>query len=102
MNPRKPNTRQAMQQLLVEIREHLPLYAPEASFCQKQCVGCSKKLIEFIRHEYEYWDMALSQGDTPSLGDINKLARSARKIGVVLEKNGLIAAPHRTNPIMRQ
>lgn len=89
MNPRKPDTRQAMQNLLEEINRRLPLYAPEASLCRKDCVGCPRKLIQYMENEYETWRMALQDGETPSFGELNKLARSARKIYAVFVKNGL-------------
>lgn len=77
-----------MRNLLDEIRRTLPLYAPEAHLCRKQCVGCPKKLMEYIETEYETWHQALEEGDTPTLGDIAKLAKTSKKILAALIKNG--------------
>ena len=93
MNTRKPATQQAMQQLLDDIRRQLPVGAPEADLCQKICIGCPKKLMVYIELEVDDWQRALDNGATPKLGDIGQLARSARKINAVMEKNGL-TQPH--------
>lgn len=87
---RKPTPREAMCRLLTAMREQLPLYAPEASLCQKSCVGCPKKLMQYIEGEYEYWQQEVDSGGDILLGDINRLARSSRKIQAVLTKNGII------------
>jgi len=86
----KPRTREAMQALLYSIEQNLPLYAPESSICQNKCLGCPKKMMQFIEGEYEYWQQMLADEETPTLGDIQNLARSTKKIHKVLRSNGII------------
>ncbi|AJQ92187.1 hypothetical Protein YC6258_00132 [Gynuella sunshinyii YC6258] len=88
-----------MQQLLCAIREQLPVGAPEADLCQKICIGCPKKLMSYLEQEVNDWQRALDDGETPKLGDIRQLARAARKIHAVIEKNGLLM-PQRS-PVSR-
>jgi|GEM_PF-105706 len=92
VSQRKPDRVLAMQQLIDDIRKALPFDEPYAMLCQKQCVGCPKKLMEFLESELEGWEGTLAGGDEPSLGDINRLAKTSRKIHRVLEKNGLTKA----------
>ncbi|WP_428243052.1 hypothetical protein [Gynuella sp.] len=99
MHPSKPSSRIAMQQLLCTIREQLPLGAPEADLCQKTCIGCPKKLMGYLEQEVNDWQRALDNGDVPKLGDIRLLARTARKIYAVIEKNDLLM-PQRS-PVSR-
>ncbi|TVZ41453.1 hypothetical protein P886_0799 [Alteromonadaceae bacterium 2753L.S.0a.02] len=87
---RKPERRVAMQALLAEISRQLPLDAPAASLCQNTCMGCPKKLMQYLEGEVDFWQDELGAGETPSFGDIQKLAKSARKIHRVLQQNGLI------------
>lgn len=88
---RKPDTIEAMRNLIDEVRTALPLDVSPLDVCADECRGCSIKLIEFISMELENWEYRLEQGDTPNFGDLNKLARSSKKIYGVLQKNGLIA-----------
>lgn len=88
--PAKPGTREAMQRLIEEIRQSLPFDLPEAQLCNGPCTGCPKKLLEFMDTELEQWQSRLRQGDEPRLGDISKLARSARKVHRVFELNRLL------------
>lgn len=88
---RKPDTIEAMRNLIDEVRTALPLDVSPLDVCADECRGCSIKLIEFISMELENWEYRLEQGDTPNFGDLNKLARSSKKIYGVLQKNGLIS-----------
>ena len=90
MNNRKPSTPQAMQQLLNDIREQLPIGAPEADLCQKVCIGCPKKLLSYIELEVDDWQRALDNSVIPTFGDIRQLTRSAQKIHAVMVKNRLV------------
>lgn len=85
----KPNTTTAMHNLLSQVREAMPFDNPEASICAGPCKGCPLKLLQFIETELDGWQYRLDQGETPNLGDINKLATSARKVHRVLSSNGL-------------
>lgn len=80
-----------MQQLISQIRVEIPLDIPEATLCRGPCIGCSKKLMEFLDQELESQQQDLDQGEVPTLGQIHKLARLAEKVHKVLVKNGLTA-----------
>ncbi len=79
-----------MRLLLAQIRQALPFEMDEAQLCRGPCQGCSKKLLEFIDMELEEWQTRLDRGEQPSLGDIQKLAKRARKVYQVMQNNGLI------------
>jgi hypothetical protein len=87
----KPDTVTAMQQLIAEIRRRIPLDALAVEVCADSCDGCSLKLLEYLKTEVENWEWRLAQGDAPRFGDLDRLARSARKIHAALSKNGLLA-----------
>lgn len=87
--PKKPSAQIAMQQLIQQVRTALPFDQPASFLCQKHCIGCPKKLMEFLESEISSWETALDQGETPTLGDIEQLARTSRKIHTVMVKNGL-------------
>ncbi|WP_245831896.1 hypothetical protein [Solemya velesiana gill symbiont] len=55
-----------------------------------ECKGCSMKMLEYLASELDNWEYRLEQGEVPSFGDINQLAKSAKKIYRVLEKNGIV------------
>ncbi len=86
----KPNTRDAMFQLIGQIREALPFDSPAARVCEGPCDGCSMKLLEYMDQELENWEHRLAEGESPDFGDLAKLAKSAGKIHSVLSRNGLI------------
>lgn len=86
----KPRPYQAMQTLIQQIRQAIPFNIPESSLCLGPCLGCSKKLIEFLDDELCDWQAKLAQGVEPNLGEIHRLARTAKKIYKVLKANGFI------------
>lgn len=86
----KPDTSTAMRQLIDNIRHHIPFDMPEAYVCTDNCNGCSMKLLEFLDMELLDWERRLQQGECPGLGDIDRMAKIARKIYRVLDRNGLI------------
>ena len=77
-----------MRQLIAQIRETIPFESVDPSVCNDECKGCSFKLLEYLNSEIEGWEYRISEGETPNFGDLNKLAKSAKKIHRVLEKNG--------------
>ena len=87
---RKPNTTEAMRNLISEVKTAIPLDLLPLDACTDDCRGCSIKLVEYISMELENWEYRLDNGDIPDFGDLNKLARSSRKIYGVLSRNGLI------------
>jgi len=86
----KPNTRIAMQQLIAEINEVMPFGLSEAEICAGKCLGCPKKLLEYISSEVAYYQSQLDNGVLTSLADISNLARIATKVRRSLARNGLI------------
>lgn len=88
--PVKPNTRSAMSMLIAQIRTQIPFDLPIEKLCNGPCTGCSKKLLEYLEMELEGQEYKLAKGETPGLGDINKLARTAQKIHNILARNQLL------------
>lgn len=86
----KPNTIDAMHNLIKEIQKTLPMDKVKADFCSDTCSGCSLKLVTFMSAEIEHWQFKLNQGMIPNFSDLNQLAKTAKKIQVVLLKNHLI------------
>ena len=86
----KPNTVDAMYGLIKEIQSSLPLDKIKANFCSDTCAGCSIKLIDFLADEIEHWQYRLNQGAVPNFNELDKLAKTAKKIHTVLLKNHLI------------
>jgi hypothetical protein len=87
----KPRTQQAMQQLTATIRQQIPFDAlSDARVCSGLCIGCPKKLLEYLEQEVEYWERETAAGELPTLGDVQKLARSSVKIHRVLVKNQIL------------
>ena len=86
----KPELRTAMRRLITQIRDTLPFDGVESDFCSDTCRGCSVKLLDFLLIEIDDWEYKLDQGETPSFKDIDKLAKTAKKIHAVLVKNQLI------------
>lgn len=87
----KPKTPEAMQKLIDEVRGALPFGMPEAYLCDGVCKGCSLKLLDYLDSELAGWEGRLYDGEVPCLADIQKLAKSSKKIYKILEKNGLLA-----------
>ena len=86
----KPNTQVAMQQLIDRVREAVPFNLPQADICTGKCVGCPKKLLEFLDQELVSWETRLQNNEQPDFGDINRLAKTSQKIHKALAKNGLV------------
>ncbi len=86
----KPNSPEAMKELISEIKQSIPFGMTEAEMCSGICHGCSKKLLEFLDTELEYWEVMLTNGQCPTLGDIHRLAKSSKKIYASLKKNNLV------------
>lgn len=81
-----------MHQLIAQVRDTLPFDAPASRVCSGECQGCSLKLLEYLDGELSGWEQRLETGDSPTLGDLSRLAKASRKIYVALDKNGLVAA----------
>ena len=87
----KPNTQVAMQQLIEQINDVMPFGMSEAEICAGKCLGCPKKLVEYISSEIDHHQATLDSGDKPSLADISDLARIATKVRRSLARNGLVS-----------
>ena len=79
-----------MYELIHEVRSGFPFDATEASLCFDDCNGCSKKLLEFIAMELDDWEVRLNKGINPTFGDLDKLARTCKKVHCVLQRNDLL------------
>jgi len=86
----KPNTVDAMQALIKQIREAIPFDTPIALMCNGPCTGCAKKLLDYLDMELLDKEKHLKDGEIPNLGEVEKLAKTAKKIYRSLQKNGLI------------
>ncbi len=79
-----------MADLIGQIKEAIPFDVPEADMCSGDCIGCPKKLLEFLDTEIEFCEFKLADGEQPSLGEIDRLAKCSKKIYKALEKNKLV------------
>jgi hypothetical protein len=86
----KPDTRTAMGLLIGQIREAIPFGDREARVCIGACNGCSLKLMDYLDTELQDWEHRLAESERPNLGDLSRLAQTARKIHAVLARNGLV------------
>lgn len=79
-----------MTNLIQEVRDAIPLDHHAGDICGDDCKGCSVKLIEFVSSELENWEHKINDGVTPNLGELDKLAKTCRKIHTILKKNGVV------------
>ena len=79
-----------MEELIYQIKAAIPFGMPEAEICARDCSGCSKKLMEYLGTEIEFWESELANGEKPTLADIDRLAKSSKKIYIALKKNKLV------------
>lgn len=86
----KPKTPQAMQQLIDQVRAALPFAMPQGYVCADECKGCSIKLLDYLDLELMDWEDRLLQGDVPSLGDIQRIAKISHRVHKALGKNGVL------------
>lgn len=83
----KPNTKTAMQQLIAQIQQAVPLNLNEAQMCQGECLGCSKKMLEMLDAEISYWQYTDA---IPSLKDLKNLENIGRRTYKILKRNQLV------------
>ncbi len=86
---RKPDTVEAMRRLIAAVRQAVPLEPDAETLCRDGCQACSLKLVEFLASELADWEARLDAGEKPSLADLSRLERTARKVHRALQKNGL-------------
>ena len=80
-----------MRQLIEQIRTELPFGLREEERCGESCQGCSDKLLIYLESQLDEWEIKLDQGTVPGFADLSRLAGQAKKIAVVLQRNGLIS-----------
>ncbi len=90
MPDKKPGRTVAMQRLIQQVRTAMPFDLPEASLCSGKCNGCSQKLLDYLDVELEDWEYRINEGEVPDFGEIQRIARTSKKIYKVLEKNDLV------------
>ncbi|GAB6040040.1 hypothetical protein [Endothiovibrio diazotrophicus] len=86
----KPKTPQAMRNLIAQVRSALPLERSVEELCEAGCTVCSPKLLEYLAGELEEWEERLERGEVPTLGDVDRLAKSSRKVYRALAKGGVV------------
>lgn len=86
---RKPRVGEAMRILIDQIRTELPFDMLQARICSGPCQGCSLKLLDYMETELLDWERRLDAGETPDFAELSRLAKSARRVQRVLEKNGV-------------
>lgn len=86
----KPDTRTAMRQIIAEVRAALPFSMPATELCAGPCLGCAKKLLEYLDQEIEAWEQRLNEDDKPTLGEVSKFAKTCTRIHNAIAANGLI------------
>lgn len=86
----KPDAIEAMAHLISQIRSTFPFGQSSTQIRAGPCQGCSMKLLGYLEMELDAWDARLDAGERPSLAELSRLSRTARKIARVLEKSGLM------------
>jgi len=81
----KPNTSTAMKMLIEQIQAALPFETPDG-----KCVGCPKKMLEYIGSELDHYQCQLNNDEIPTLGELSDLARVAKKVYRNMMKNNLL------------
>lgn len=81
-----------MRALIRQVRGAIPFEDPAAQACPELCKGCTPKLLELLDMELGAWEERLEQGERPTLGDVDRLAKMSKKIYRVLQQNGLVGS----------
>jgi len=87
----KPDRVSAMLNIITEVRSEFPFTVPEANICGISCVGCPKKLLEFVDSELCHWEAQISNGTVPNFGEIACLGKLCKKAKLGLKRNGLVS-----------
>lgn len=93
----KPDRTIAMRQLILQVRTAMPFDLPEANLCSGKCNGCSQKLLDYLDIELEGWESRLKDGEVPDFGEIQRIAKTSKKIYKVLQQNDLIDEKQRVD-----
>lgn len=81
-----------MQELIQQVRTAMPFDFPEANLCSGKCNGCSQKLLDYLDSELEDWEYRLKDDEVPDFGEIQRIAKTSKKIYKILDRNGLVGA----------
>ncbi|NRF23659.1 hypothetical protein HRJ45_00805 [Vibrio coralliilyticus] len=89
---KKPDRMSAMLSIIQQVKQELPLYAPETFVCGSKgnCVGCPKKLLELVDSELTYWESAMERGITPQFDEIRRFGKMCNGVRRGLQRNGLV------------
>ncbi|MEZ8045860.1 hypothetical protein AB6C46_17510 [Vibrio sp. 10N.237.312.C02] len=89
---KKPDLNSAMLNLIVEVKNELPLYESETFICgpKGNCAGCSKKLLEMVDSELMYWEHSISIGQGPNFEELRRFGKLCSSVRRGLERNGLV------------
>tara|TARA_R110002167_G_scaffold5436_3_gene25580 strand:- start:106522 stop:106788 length:267 start_codon:yes stop_codon:yes gene_type:complete len=87
---KKPNTSTAMKMLIEQIQTALPFEKSEHEICAGKCVGCAKKMLEYMGSELDHYQCQLNNEETPTLGEISNLANIAKKVHRNMVRNSLV------------
>ena len=89
----KPNTKGAMEDLIVQARERIPFQLPLDCYCEGRCDECPFKLLEILDMELADWESRLKSGDFPSLDDVLTLSKNCKQVYGILYEKGLVQQP---------
>ncbi|MFN3016928.1 hypothetical protein ACK1CN_13375 [Vibrio coralliilyticus] len=89
---KKPDRMSAMLFIIQQVKQELPLYAPETFVCGSKgsCVGCPKKLLELVDSELTYWESAMERGITPQFDEIRRFGKMCNGVRRGVQRNGLV------------
>ncbi|NOH62414.1 MULTISPECIES: hypothetical protein [Vibrio] len=89
---KKPDRKSAMLSIIQQVKQELPLYAPETFVCGSKgnCVGCPKKLLELVDSELTYWESAMERGIAPQFDEIRRFGKMCNGVRRGLQRNGLV------------
>jgi hypothetical protein len=86
----KPDVKTAMEDLIKEARQRLPLRHSFNNNCEGRCEECPFKLLEYLDMDLSNWEEKLKKGDKPNIDDLYILANDCKRIRDILEKQGLL------------
>ena len=86
----KPNTSDAMRNIITEVKQVFPFDAPQSRICGDTCVGCPKKLLELVETEIDYWQFQLDKGEVPTFDELNRFGKLCKNVKRGLVRNGIL------------
>lgn len=86
----KPNTKLAMEKLILCARKTIPFNLSFDGYCEGRCDECPEKLLEYLDILLLDWEDKLKKGVTPDLGHVHSLADDCKKIYKILWEKGFV------------